>query len=147
MRIIFVIFTILFGSHLNAKETLMVCDTSNSESKRYYKLVDPWFGENEIRQKRDGQWVDWCRQPNCTKLEVYEAGGTLVSGSVVSFPTSSSIWGTQANKDYFQEIQIWLDFEFLTRRVEYRLYDDEAKTKQLPRYRGNRNKTYNCELR
>ena len=146
MKIILLIFTILLASHVNAKETLMACDAVNN-GKRYYKLVDPWFGENEIWQKRDGQWIDWCRQPNCTKLEVYKAGGTVVEGSVISFSMSSSVLGTQANEDYFQEIQIWLDFEFLTRKVEYRLYDDETKTKSFPQYRENRNKTYNCELR
>lgn len=136
MRDIIVIFTILLGSHLDARETLMVCDAGN-DSKRYYKLIDPWFGENEIRQKIDGQWSDWCRQPNCTKLEVYESGATIVHGSN---------WQTEANKDHYREIQVWLDFEFLTRRVEYRLYDDDTKTKQLW-YKKDGNKTYNCELR
>ena len=146
MKIILLIFKILLASNVSGKETLMSCDAVNN-GKRYYKLVEPWFGENEIWQKRDGQWINWCRQPNCKKLEAFESGGTLMSGSVISFSADSSVWGTQANKDYYQEVQIWLDFEFLTRRVEYRLYDDETKATQYPRYRGNRNKTYNCELR
>jgi hypothetical protein len=146
MRITLLIFMMLLGSHLSAKETLMVCDTSNSKIKRYYKLVDPWFGENSIEQKIDGQWNKWCREPYCKLLEVYESGATTISGYETSFKYSDSIQEVVANQMYYMESQIWLDFEFLFRKKEYRLYADETKTKQL-RYRKDLNKTYNCKLR
>lgn len=128
---------IIAGAAAEAKETLMVCNTSSTKSKRYYKLIDPWFGENRVEQKKNVQWKNWCREEdNCINFEVYSTGATLVTGEEVS-----------STEPYYREVQIWIDFEFLTRRVETRYYRDKTKAKRLNYKKDEWDGTYACQLR
>jgi hypothetical protein len=68
MRAAFVAMMLMIGSQAWADEVIMICDAYNYE-KRYYKLVKPVFGDNTIKQKIDGKWVNLCRE-TCLEIEV-----------------------------------------------------------------------------
>ena len=54
--------------------------------------------------------------------------------------------GIVANKMYFVESQLWLDFEFATRRWKRTVYKDKTKREELTKYSGKGDDTYSCEI-
>ena len=126
-------------------EVVMVCDAANNE-KRYYKLVQPLFGDNTVEQKLDGQWINWCKA-NCKDFEVYASSAKQSNGDTRSWPTSDPNQEIEASRKYYLEDTYLLDFEFGWREVQSRLFTDSWHSKELKKWRYRGTKTYDCKIK
>ena len=142
MRALIVALLLTVAAQAGAAEVVMVCDADNYE-KRYYKLVKPVFGDNTVKQKIDGQWVNWCKK-YCKEIEVYASGAMQVHGREVSWDKDYPKEEIQANRKYYRKIIYWLDFEFGQRKVQARLFKDKGKRQELKKYASSN--TYNCKI-
>ena len=60
MRLLSLICMLLIGAHVHASETAMHCTSLDTESEYTFKLVSRLFGKDEIFQREDGGWDEWC---------------------------------------------------------------------------------------
>jgi hypothetical protein len=60
MRLLSLICMLLIGAHAHADETVMHCTSFDTEKEYTFKLVSRLFGKDEIFQREDGGWDEWC---------------------------------------------------------------------------------------
>ena len=51
---------LLIGTHAHASEQAMHCRSLDTESEYTFKIVYRLFGKDEIFQRKDGGWDEWC---------------------------------------------------------------------------------------
>ena len=51
---------LLIGTHAHASEQAMHCRSLDTESEYTFKIVYRLFGKDEIFQRKDGGWEEWC---------------------------------------------------------------------------------------
>ncbi len=67
----------MFGTQVNAAQTLMVCDVQR-DTKFYFKLYDPLIGKSQFLVKAARRWVVWEEMDKSRKSFVYDMGAKLV---------------------------------------------------------------------
>ena len=144
MRAILTALLLTVATQAGAAEVVMVCDADNYE-KRYYKLVKPVFGDNTVKQKIDGKWVNLCRE-TCLEIEVYDSGARMVRGSWQSKDKSEPDREIEANRKYYIETIHLLDFEFGRREIKGGVYTAKNKLKELKKAKIQGLGTYNCKI-
>lgn len=51
---------LLIGANVHASETVMHCSSTDTEEEHTFKLVSSLFGKDEIFEREEGGWVEWC---------------------------------------------------------------------------------------
>ena len=77
IHFIFTAFLMMFGTQVNAAQTLMVCDVQR-DTKFYFKLYDPLIGKSQFLVKAARRWVVWEEMDKSRKSFVYDMGAKLV---------------------------------------------------------------------
>ena len=137
---------IFCASQVSSAEIKMVCDRSEAGKKNYYKLLKPFFGKPNVKQKIEGQWKDWCRKDSAA-CEIYDSGAMQLYQREVSWEKDYPNSGIAANQSYLQLTQYWIDFEFGTRRKKLSLFTNDIPMKEITKYPYNEDTIFSCEIK
>ena len=117
---------------------------------RYHKYSNPMIGRKQIYQRVDGKWLNWCRptpeDSRPCKISISNKGAVLTTYHDYKLETEkwSKHFGVPIGTTISLKRKYYLDFEFVTRRVEiegYRLNGESINGK--PDY----TRTWNCRLK
>ena len=88
---------------------------------RYHKYSDPLIGWRQKFQRIDGSWLEWCRPQlgyHC-ELTITNRGAVMKTVTEYTAYKDSNVDGLHADDDFLHHEKYILDFEFLTRRLEW----------------------------
>ena len=115
----------LSASNSYAEEIVMICTYwkwGSDRETRYLKYSNPLFGEKNILNRVDGVWKKWgSSSPDAFKpeLSISEKGAVLTqTRRRIANKRQARFLGIPIETPFIHTIEYFLDFEFVTRRVE-----------------------------
>jgi hypothetical protein len=112
-----------FATTAYAEEIVMTCNVyqDGETFTKYYKYSDPLIGFKKVYSRIDGSWLEWCRPQlgyDC-ELTITNRGAVMKTVSVYVANKGSLEDGLLVGDDFHHHEKYILDFEFLTRRLEW----------------------------
>ena len=137
--LVIVVLTVCVATPAVAEEIIMICTHENATT--FLKWKDALIGKGDILIKRRGTWYEWCVEDDLDEINegrtIYDGITKQVektvgdkSGVCEEFWKKVSKKGYKADKNYKAipkgkryegQTTYYIDFEFLTRSIEYEL--------------------------